>query len=143
MGGESKGKHRAGRREDDGESSHLLLGSLGTDVLDGETCTDTPTRSASISSRYTTYSLARLTRGQALPQLLGLLTILEDQGVQVSGTPDLELGDLLALGSGGLGLFGEDGVGADGGGVEEGLLDLGRWEREVGVGGSVSVWWHV
>jgi hypothetical protein len=73
-------------------------------------------------------SILRLTRGQALPQLLGLLTILEDQGVQVSGTPDLELGDLLALGSGGLGLFGEDGVGADGGRVEEGLLDLGRCE---------------
>ena len=73
-----------------------------------------------------TGSDAVLTRGQALPQLLSLFTILEDQGVQVSGTPDLELGDLLALGSGGLGLFGEDGVGADRGGVEEGLLDLGR-----------------
>ena len=79
----------------------LLLGNLGTDVLDGET------------------------RWQALPQLFSLFTILEDQSVQVPGTPDLELGDDLALSGGGLGLFGEDGVGGGRGGVESGLLDLG------------------
>jgi hypothetical protein len=69
----------------------------------------------------------RLTRGQALPQLLGLLSILEDESVQVSGTPDLELGHGLSLGSGGLGLLGETGSGGDRGGVKEGLLDLGGW----------------
>jgi hypothetical protein len=64
-----------------------------------------------------------LTRGQRLLQLLGLLSVGEDEGVEVSRAPDLELGD-------GVGLARGLGLGGGGGGVLHlGLLDPGDCER--------------
>lgn len=65
-----------------------------------------------------------LTRRQALLQLLCLLRVVQDQGVEVARAPDLELCHGLGLG-GGLGL----GRGGGGGGrvLQRGLLDAGDW----------------
>jgi len=54
--------------------------------------------SAPYSTPATLPRLLRRTRRQALLQLLGLVGVLEDEGVEVAVTPDLEL-DLVVLGA--------------------------------------------
>lgn len=94
-GTEKETKRRNKRRV---ASRLLLLGSLGGDLLNGQSW------------------------GKRLLELGGLLSVLEDEGVEVSRASDLELGD--RLGGGALGrLEGSDRS------LHQGLLDQGGCER--------------
>lgn len=72
---------------------------------------------------FQTSTRASRTRGQALLELLSLLSVIENKGVKVLGASDLELGDV----GGGLGSLRLGGGSGGVGRLDSSLLDSGDW----------------